>query len=385
MKRIILAAALLFLSLSAPVHADEPGAGMIEGQVINGTAGGSSVADQEIALTTYLDDAQTDTAPTTRTDAEGRFMFEGLDTAAGYSYEALFHFQGADYNSERLQFAGGETAMSTVVNVYDSTTSDETVMVAMSHMIIYPAEGGLLVKVYYVMANMSDRTYIGADGDVNMGVLRFPMPKGATGLQPGTGLMACCVVQTDEGFNYTMPLLPGSEELAYSYNISPGSGDYTLPKVINYPVVRFDLLVQAGGIQASSDRLSSDDTLDISNVQYNHLSGQELAKGERLEIRLSGLPSSGTPGGLIWLLLGVIVVAAGSVYIYLMKKRGPQPVPAGGGPGNDVQMVLAELARLDDDFEDGRIPEESYRRLRAEKKAALRALMQDSKEESSDR
>jgi hypothetical protein len=54
-KRIALLIMITILSLSAPALAAEPGSGLIEGQVVNGTEGsGSSAADQDITLKTYL-------------------------------------------------------------------------------------------------------------------------------------------------------------------------------------------------------------------------------------------------------------------------------------------------------------------------------------------
>ena len=43
-KRIALLVMIFMLSLSAPALAAEAGSGIIEGQVVNGTAGGGSVA-----------------------------------------------------------------------------------------------------------------------------------------------------------------------------------------------------------------------------------------------------------------------------------------------------------------------------------------------------
>src|SRR3972149_6995850 len=57
MKRISLLVVLLVFGLASPALADAPGNGVIRGQVINGTPGGASVANQAITLKTYLDKA----------------------------------------------------------------------------------------------------------------------------------------------------------------------------------------------------------------------------------------------------------------------------------------------------------------------------------------
>ena len=72
----------------------------------------------------------------------------------------------------------------------------------------------------------------------------------------------------------------------------------------------------------------------------------------------------------------------GSVFafFYLMRQWRPQPVRV--SHARQEESLLAELARLDDEFEGGRIAEEAYRKARAQKKTQLAKLMQKPKEKS---
>ena len=178
-KRIILLVVILTLSLTAPALAAEPDSGIIEGQVVNGTEGGSSVADQNITLNIYLNDAEVDST-TAKTDAQSRFVFEGLSTELGYSYQVTLNFQQADYTGDWISFDDGETNEFTEVTVYDSTTSDEAIRVAMAHTIIYVEQGSLEVVEYYLFVNETDRTYIGstmATADGTKETRRFSLPE----------------------------------------------------------------------------------------------------------------------------------------------------------------------------------------------------------------
>ena len=378
-KRIALLVIIVISGMSSFALAAEPGNGVVDGRVVNETAGGSSVADLDVILKTYLNDAEIDST-TAKTDIEGYFVFDGLSTELGYSYEVLISFQQAEYYGERLIFNEGETSKFNGVIVYDATTSDEAIMVPMSHMIIYVEEDSLLVKRYYLFANEVDRTYIGEANGESPVVLRFSLPKDATELQSTMGLMDCCIAQNEEGFYDTMPLLPGSKEMAFSYRVKPGSGTYEFSQMINYPTNRFDILVQGEDIEITSDQLVIDEPMDISGILFNHLSGQGLAAGETLMIRLSGLPHTNTLVGILWVLLALILIVVGFVFVYLIKRKRPQPVSA-GGVLSQQQRLLAELAELDDNFEEGGILEETYRRLRDEKKADLIKIMQRQKEE----
>ena len=186
-RRITLLLIVLALSLSAPALADDPGSGIIEGRVVNGTAGGSSVADQEITLNTYLNDVEVGSA-TTKTDAEGWFAFDGLSTESGYIYEVTLTFQEAEYYGEWLSFDEGETTKSFEVTVYDSTTSDEAIKIATAHTVVYVEQDSLHVEEYYIFVNEADRTYIGSGEITTAGTrrtLRLPLPDKMTDLQYG--------------------------------------------------------------------------------------------------------------------------------------------------------------------------------------------------------
>ena len=383
-KHIALLVMIFTLSLSAPALATEPSGGIIEGQVVNGTEGGSSVADQDTTLKTYLNDAEM-SAITTKTDNEGHFVFEGLSTESGYSYMVALVFQQAEYYSEWISLDEGETTKFVEVTVYDSTTSDEAIKVAMTHTILYVGQDSLKVMEYFLFVNESDRTYIGSE-DTNSAeereTLRFSLPKEAAELQPEHGLMECCIHGSENGFVDTMPVLPGGKEVVYSYRVDYNSGAYTFSRNMNYPTVNYDFLVQGEGTKVIGNQLTTEEPLDIEGAWFNHLSGTNFAPGDTLEVQLSGLPQTSNQGAILWVVLILVVLGTGFGFVYLMRKRRLQPVSSEDSLDQKRQRLLIELAHLDDNFEAGKIPEKSYRRLRSVRKAQLVELMQRSKEES---
>ncbi len=383
-KRIALLLIVLILSLSTAALADEPGSGIIEGVVVNKTVDGGSVANQDVTLKTFLDDTEVN-SNSTRTDAEGRFVFDGLSTEPGHSYYAVLTFQEAEYYGEWLSFDDGETTKSTEVIVYDSTTDDGAIKVATAHTIIYIEQGSLLVKEYFVFVNQSDRTYIGleeATTEGNRETLQFALPKDIDELRLGQGLMECCVSASEEGFIDSMAVLPSGREVAYSYLVSYDSGSYTFSQRVNYPTASFDLLVQGEDTEVAVSQLSAEEPLDIEGARFSHFTGQGLAPGDTLVIELSGLPQTSNQRFLTWIamILGVLILGAGS--IYLLRKKRPSPVKAADSLEESRQRLLVELAQLDDDFEGGKLPERAYQRVRRQKKAQLIKLMQRPKEES---
>ncbi|MEE8194612.1 MAG: hypothetical protein V3T73_03825, partial [Dehalococcoidales bacterium] len=282
-KRLALVLAALILSLGAFALAAAAADGVVEGRVINGTEGSGQVADQEITLKSYRDDTEVASA-TTRTDAEGSFIFTALATEADYSYNITLIFQEAGYDGERFGFSPGETAKTVQMTVYDATSSDEAIRVDISHTVIYIDSGRLLVKELYLFINDTDRTYIGSKRDAADEIrqtLRFSLPDGATGLQlePAGDLMECCIRDSDDGFVDSMPVFPGFRNIAYSYSVSFAAGDYTLMRRVHYPIGLYELLVQDVGVRVTSDQMATSELLEFEGIRFNYLAGQGLAVG----------------------------------------------------------------------------------------------------------
>lgn len=376
-KRIILLFIIFSLLLPASALAAETDNGIIEGTIVNGTDGGSSVAGVEITLKIYLNDNEV-SSTTTIADAEGNFVFDGLSTEQDYSYEATLNYQEADYASDWISFDSGETSKSTEVIVYDSTTSDEVLTVMTSHTIVYIEPESLRITEYYLFVNESDKTYIGLEKPSAPEIketLRFNLPEDATALQPEFGLMECCIYGNADGFIDSMPVLPGGREVAYSYMVDNNSGTYTFSKNINYNIKSYDFLVQGGGITVNSDRLTAGEPIDIEGILFTHLSGTDFLPGDTLVAELSGLPETGNQGVLLWVFLVLAVLGGAFGLNRFFRGRRPQPVKVKDSHEQKKQRLLVEIAQMDDDFENGKISEEVYRKLRTEKKAQLIALM----------
>ena len=374
-KRIALLAVILSLSLAPIVLAAESD-GVISGQVINGTVdGGGSVANLDITLETHVGDNEpTETAG--KTDAEGRFIFEGLNTDPTYGYHVKITYQQAEYDNGHIAFAEGETAKTTEFMVYNSTTSAEAISVAMAHTVIYVSEENLQVTEFFMFFNQSDLTYIGSIEVTEEGqkeTIKFPLPSGATEIQLGSQLMECCVFSRDGNLIDPMPVMPGYREVAYSYQVNPDSSEYIFSRKVDYLTGSYELLVQGSGVVVSSEQMETKEPLNIEDNIYEYLSAEGLAPGDTLAIRLSGLPRDESQQVMIWVMVALLVL--GSVFSYAMIRKKTQ-LAGTASPEQQKQQLLADIARLDDEFEAGRITEESYRQQRAGKKGQLTKLMQ---------
>lgn len=124
-------------------------------------------------------------------------------------------------------------------------------------------------------------------------------------------------------------------------------------------------------------------------VEMKAVISEKLAQGEsKAEIMAFSVVQYGEqvlapPSNQVTWLLPLAAILGGGVVVYIvLKKWGRRRLQ----PGRPVeshkqrqQRLLIEMARLDDDFEAGKIPEENYRRLRQAKRAKLIKLTKGAK------
>ena len=350
MKKVYAPTIILVLVFClAPVQALAQGQGVIEGQVVNGTANGGSVEGLTVTLRVFAG-MEEQPSQTSTTDAEGRFRFDGLSTEADHSYVLLLNYGGVDYGSDLLTFSEGEMTLSVPLKVYEPTESDEAVSIERAHIFVDFGEGNLLVGELYFFSNGSDRIYIGAEGvaegqngaTVLRGTLRLPLPTGATGLAVDGGELGQRFFETDEGFVDTWFLPPGqsSGQLMFSYSLPYDPSGYDLVRDISYPLKALNVLVADVGVDVTSDQLIPEGTRGMQGQSYLNLSGQNLSKGERLALHFSGSPGDELVGEreaipaqpsqadnqslLHWAALGLAVLAVGFALAYPLLRRQPK-------------------------------------------------------------
>ncbi|MDO8578253.1 MAG: hypothetical protein Q7R50_03640 [Dehalococcoidales bacterium] len=376
---LVLLTVVLILSLGLPALAQTAG-GTISGQMTNGTAGGSSVGDVEVRLETYVNSILTANS-TAMTQIDGSFKFDDLVTDPQNTYRLVLLYQEVDYFSSNITLGAGENSRSQNITVYDSTDNTDAIAVDTAHTIIVPGDGELEFTVVYDFVNNTDKAYIGTGDPMANGkkkTLTFSVPADAKEVQYGDGLQTSYVYPSHEGFIDTMAVLPGVREIVYAYKVPYSGGTYNFKEKMNYSAAWFNLLVQGTGIKVTSNQMVEQDPVDLgTGTTYLYLIGQNFTAGQIVSATLSGLSGEVNQTLIIVLvtLALVLVLGGGLAYWRTRTRRKLQPVEKISDVVDDEQSLLVELARLDDDFAAGRIPEDAYRVKRAAKKARLIKLM----------
>jgi hypothetical protein len=286
---------LLFLfGLSAGQASADGGDGMIEGRLTNGTAGGPSVAGQTVSLQVYDEGGQID-EQTAETNADGAFHFDGLSTGPGFVYRVLVTYQGVSYQSQVGQILQPDEPLRLNLTVYEAIEDDVGLSVEESHTMVAFSPGAAVIYEMMVINNTSDRSYVGSEpvsgGMGGRATLHLPLPGGARDLKPHEGLMTCCVVESDDGFVYTMPVLPGAQPVVYSYRVPFQGSSFELDQLLVYPVAELNVLMPESEVVMASDSLSDVGFVTGGDgIEYRRLTGRNLSAGTGVNVRFESIP-----------------------------------------------------------------------------------------------
>ncbi len=386
----VLIVGLLLLGTLSHVLAADQAAGQITGKLTNKTTGGSNVAGVEIDLTTYVNGSVSGSA-SVKTIDDGSYAFANLGIESLNSYQVTFKYQDVDYDGGTVSFAPGETNKTVNFDVYDSTTNGDVLLASAAHTVIYKGQGNLEVSQYFQITNQSDKAYIGSGEIKSTGTRKtvsFLMAQGGTGLQLGSGLIQTSILPQSGGFIDTMPFFPGVTEISYYYVVPYSTDTFLFSLPVTLPIAQFNLLIPDQSVKVSSSKLVMQTPLSMNGTVYTLLSGANFETGNVITANLSGLSKTGNQWLLIGIILAIAVVGIIFAVIYLKRRnrRQEEPdidlMPAQDRTLQKHQQLLLELAQLDDDYEEGKIPEGIYKQKRDAKKAQLIELMKDAGEKS---
>lgn len=385
MRRFLVILAALLALLLGTIHAQGRELGSIQGRVVNGSAGGGSLAGLEVTLEGIGPDGTELPPRKALIESDGSFAFAGLPLGEGYTYRVRLSYTDVVYTSPEVRLRPDAPTTSLELTVYEPTTSDSALKGTIDHLVLDfdPATHTLWVLEYLVIENTGDTTFVGSAAPDQQGLratLRFLLPPGVEQVELLRGVTPEQTIPWEGGFADTSPLPPGSREVVFSYTLPYESERYTLQKTLAYPTDKVAVLVPDVGVNVHSDALPNVSTTDVEGQSYLLLSGEGLTSDTVVEIALKGLPMSVASGGSSpnrSLVIGVgiaMAFALGGAVFYARRRLAAQPVPAAPSGEREKASLLAALADLDQRYEAGQISQEEYQREREATKERLRNL-----------
>ena len=316
--------------------AQNSGNSAIDGQVINETVDGGSVAGLQVYLFAYAGNEMQSTDATT-TDEEGKFRFEGLSGENTYivsvTYMEVDYYYPVVFSSD----AGTEYLQ---VAVCDSTRSDESIRIALAHKIIGFQNENVIVTEMFVLVNEGDKTYVGDEKSVTgdeWAVLMFTLPEGAAGFQPAPEMAEDFLVLNDGRVAYTVPFPPGQLQLFFSYSLPmPRRNELALSFTSGYPTDYLEVMVKSDDIEVTTGQLIPADPVETATGErYIHYTGQNISRDSSIDIRLAR--SSGNSSFVLLLSIIIFAIVIVAVVLFFIKRNRPVGQPQGSNDtGEDI-------------------------------------------------
>ncbi len=279
----------------------------------------------------------------------------------------------------------------------------ENLSVLHHEVMVQPFPGRLMFREYIVFRNASRRMAGGSADPVTL-----DLPEGIEGVNTGPGLGSPAdLVRRDGRHEYRLMLPPGRSIIGFYYMLRSDENAPSVTRRLTLPTRQLVYSIPSPpGLEVRAEGLSRSDTSGRSGGRRTvRLTGEDLESGHRVQLSFKGLsevdpsamrgPSRGdrgeqtrpaqerdrdegvapsSLGAVSWpVLLGIgisLVVFAGS-YGYVQYRLGNLST------GGRSDFLVDEIARLDQEYEDGAIPEAYYRRTRRRWKKRAREVLDD--------
>ncbi|RME10506.1 MAG: hypothetical protein D6802_09175 [Ardenticatenia bacterium] len=393
--RSILLAVLLALLVPLAASAQE-GDGVIEVNVLMGTADVALPENLEAELL-FLPNGQGPPVITSAPlNADGSVRFEGLDTAPQHVYLVRVTYEGHPYFSELLQFAEGETTLTTHITIYAPSRDWSVVEMQRVNMILDVSDGHWIVGALYALNNPTDRLLV---ADQSEGGFFIPLPSDAQGLTFQEQTLQEAAEVTPDGVRVRMTLPPGETPLVLSYVLPYAAPEQrlTIPLPGNVPNMR--VLVVDLGQTTTIEGFSPEDPLQTSDgTTYQNFVADDALATSGVQLVLQNLPDPSTlpqsptlepiaapeetrplserlPA---W--TGLVVLALALLGVGVYAWRTPATATEETYPALIARRdtLVQQLADLEDRYEAREIGEQAFRQqsaaLREELKQILRRL-----------
>ncbi|MEE3328425.1 MAG: zinc ribbon domain-containing protein [Myxococcota bacterium] len=206
---------------------------------------------------------------------------------------------------------------------------------------------------------------VGSDEDP---LLHIDLPEGAEfqGLTAGSSAFGV-VPGKDGGLDVKGPLPPGPSSLGYRYRL-PAGEETRLDLQVSKEVEMLNVLVADNGVVIDSERLHRQRPFKQGTRFYLHRQAYRVDPGEKIELALTPIGSSGLSqnAARVAALLAGVLAAAFLVAPLRTRRKEPLADETAIALSRERENVYESMSDLENDLETGKIDEDDYRLLRAE-------------------
>jgi len=352
---------------------------------------GQGFAEQRIMLIRFGPNQEVQRFPG-QTDAEGRFLFENLETGAAFTYFVGIRYKEQLHRSEPVVLQG-EDPVEVVLAVGEPSTQEgkegdeQSKLRIMNHlMVIVGRDRHLEVREVVRIVNTGTTPYTAEPSHSGVAgmLLHLPLPQGHYNMGQVQGLAAESIRVDASGLSYVAPLAPGEHQVVYTYNLPWHDELATILIERTLGTSTLDVLVEDAHLHTTSD-LQFRERVSIDPHVFAHFRGMNLAAHSRSWLQLMPRQTSvsvllGAYGLIIGITLLGVVLPLHNVWHERVQQGQrdtgalkPEQIQDVKGAGRDL---LRGMARLDDVHNDGMIDEATYQQRRQAYKDQLFELVE---------
>ena len=311
-----------------------PARGVLAIRAVQGTPGAEPIGQTKVTVQLYHRGMLLDTIET-QLDEHGIVMLEDLPIDSAFQPVAQIEYAGVTYSVVGELMDAEHPQQQLDVPCYEVTEEAPPWKVRMRHLMVTPLADGLAVSEVMVLESSGVRSWLGQprpDGKRTTTV--FTLPAGATEVNLGRGFHDwCCSTLEDGKLVNHLPLMPGTTEMRFSYQVPVTDDtaviDITAPADVDNMLVLLpaDLGVETQGLEPGPTEAMGD-----ANVQ-TYVS-RNLAPGAQVNLRLTGLRGDAVAvaGGDQSAAAKVIAIVGGGLVLLIaavvLFRRPKHPVPA---------------------------------------------------------
>lgn len=382
MKRVLFSLLITLFAFSAArpalAQAETPPAGPVgevRGTVINRNRGKAVTESLEVMLHVLDLDFAEKGMEHGQSKSDGTFVFSGVPFDANLQFAVMATYEGVTYFSETIPADMTSMQVNIEMPVYETTTDLDAIQIDQMHILFEFSADGLETKELYIVSNTGERTVkdVYDLGDEKFAALEFPLPKDADYIffQPDDQDR---FVKLDGAFADTYPILPGDQptQVMTSYLV-PYSGErvYTYTAPVDTARINFIVPHQADTALTGSGLVGPEATTLQDGTEYQVYSYTGLKAGETLSVTLSGaadiFQTDNNTDNLIAIgiaFLGFVIIGVG---VWRWRKSENTDDDNETDAGSDepaLDALIAEIARLDETYEQQGLGAEEYQRQR---------------------
>lgn len=292
----------------------------MSGTVVNASAGDAPAANAEVVLRMAL---AGDIAPyrTTTTDAQGKFLFDGLPIGDLIEYLPGANNDGIHYPGARLRLTIAQPRADVRLAVRECVAEPSPLVVRRMEVDLRHEPGLMIVTEALLIDNPSPRCYVGKpEGDSGSPItLRLAIPSNFVRCTFEKEFFGRRFYAFQGGLVTDVPWQPGQRELKYTYRVPNEERRFTWQRPLDLPCEKVVLTARADPSEVACN-LSKRSTQRPGEVVFES-AGSCLEAGHTLRVDLGRLPVSWI-GYARWTALALVLCIAVGGSALIVRRRG---------------------------------------------------------------